>query len=92
MDRLVRRLRSLSESAWRSRREPVTVLLENLASLTGRLERIPAPVAPDLPVYALPDAVVLLGGDVLIALSRTPDLADLDLVDRWFREAFEETG
>ena len=49
-------------------------------------------LSPDLPVYALPDAVVLLGGDVLIALSRTPDLADLDLVDRWFREAFEETG
>jgi hypothetical protein len=67
--RLDRRLRSLSVSAWRSRRASIDALLEELVALTGEVEGRPQPQLPALPEYALADAVSVLAGDVLVANS-----------------------
>jgi hypothetical protein len=67
LDRLDRRLRSLSVSAWRSRRAAVNHLLEQLAVLGAELESHSVPPMPQLPDYALADAVSVLAEDVLSA-------------------------
>jgi hypothetical protein len=62
LDRLVRRLRGLSARAWQAagRRAAVFRLLEQLAAITA-----PGHTLPELPDYALADAVAVLGHDAL---------------------------
>jgi hypothetical protein len=60
LERLVRRLRSLSPRAWASRRDVVRRLLDDLAALSAPGRRV-----PDLPDHALGDAVAVLGQDAL---------------------------
>lgn len=60
LDRLVRRLRHLPSGQWPARRPVVLTLLRRLAG--GR-------VVPDLPDFALPDAVAVVGWEA-IALAR----------------------
>jgi hypothetical protein len=69
--------------AWRPRRSPVLLALVRLAALTALVEGQRLPEPPSLPDYALPDAMAIIGGDAVAALSTTPDdqlLADATAV------------
>jgi hypothetical protein len=71
--RLTLRLRSLSPLAWRSRRKAVITSLARLAAISGRAEHREMPAVPVVADHALADAVAVIGGDVLIALTARPD-------------------
>jgi hypothetical protein len=73
LERLVRRLRSLSAAAWRERRPPVLLALGRLAQLTALTEQRKLPVLPELADHALADAVAVIGGDVLVVLASRRD-------------------
>jgi hypothetical protein len=77
LERLVRRLRGLSALAWRTRREPVEALLEQLERTTASIEDRPPKPIPILPDHALADAVSVLGHDVVSALVREVDGASV---------------
>ncbi len=89
--RLVLRLRSLSPPAWRSRRKSAVAAVDRLADLSGRAEGRPVPPVPAIAMHALADAVAVVGGDVLAALSDSPDDDLLTAVVETIREALEQT-
>jgi len=91
LDRLTRRLRSLSPRAWQTRRAYVVETLRALAEIGRAAERRDAYVVPDLPDYALPDAVAVIGRDALEALARTPVEQLLDRLLSELREALDST-
>jgi hypothetical protein len=80
LDRLVRRLRSLSPAAWRERRLPVVLGLARLAEVSARAEQRELPALPEIAEHALSDAAVVIGGDAVMALRTRQDdalLADV---------------
>jgi hypothetical protein len=83
LDRLVRRLQSLSAPAWTSRRESVIATLEQLVELTGIAEHRVMPELPELSSFALADAVAVIGGDFLAALA---DSGADDILNRFLIE------
>jgi len=80
LTRLIRRARQLSGRAWSTRRAPVIALLGQLADLDAALERTGPHAVPELPDHGLPDALAVIGGDVLEALVATRDPVALDRV------------
>jgi hypothetical protein len=64
LDRLVRRLRGFSPRSWRAndRVEVVRRLAADLVAIGGEGHRL-----PDVPDYALPDVIAVLGADALAA-------------------------
>jgi hypothetical protein len=91
LDRLIRRMSQLSARAWSTRREPVLRLLRELAALDSALESTGRHDVPDLPDHALADATAVIGGDMLEALSGTPDQAVLDRMIAELRAAWSAT-
>jgi hypothetical protein len=89
--RLVYRLRNLSVGAWRGRRAAVVLLVDQLAALSAQLEHRGAPKLPELADHVLTDAVAVIGGDVLDALSTDPDLASQARALADIRAALEAT-
>jgi hypothetical protein len=73
LDRLLRRLRSLSPLAWRLRRPAVVAALDRLAELSTKAEDVPARSVPAVADHALPDAVAVIAGDALASLAEWPD-------------------
>jgi hypothetical protein len=73
--RLVRRLRGLSAGAWRERRAAVVILLEQLAAASAELENRALPSLPEVPNHVFPDALAVIGGDVVNSLNTEPDTA-----------------
>ena len=64
---LVRRLRSLSPRAWQDRRDTARTALAELVALNARLEgRELWP--PNVADHILPDAIAVVGGDVLAVI------------------------
>jgi hypothetical protein len=63
IDRLVRRLQSLSTLAWSTRREVVRSLLGQLIEISGRAEGRCLPELPDVADFALADAVAVIASD-----------------------------
>ena len=90
LEKLVRRLRSLSPRAWVDRRAAVREALRDLVVLNGRLEgrRLDAPVVAD---HVLPDAVAVIGGDVLDALAEAQDRTGLALAVGLLEDALAKT-
>lgn len=91
LDRLVKRLRTMSAVGWRSRRAAVIDLLEALADLSAQLEISATGRLPKLPDHSLADAVSVLGWDCLDNLRMAPDpgpsAAELHrLIVRCFRD------
>jgi hypothetical protein len=90
LDRLVRRLRTLSPAAWRARRAVICELLEALvafdASVSGTLRAV-----PDLPDYALADAVSVMAADSLALVAGTSDEASLVDLGGAIRVALDRT-
>jgi len=82
LDRLVRRLRGLSPRAWQTagRRAAVHRLLEQLAALSAPDHRL-----PELPDFALADAVAVLGHDALADPAHAEGAAQL------LRDALDHT-
>ena len=79
LDRLVRRLRTYTPRAWRGERRS-----ESVRDLAKRLAAIGADgrELPDLPDYALPDVIAVLGADALDAdPDRTNELLRTALVE-----------
>jgi hypothetical protein len=71
LDRLVRRLREFSPSAWTPRRrDAVLAVLRELAALGDGFE---SRQVPDLPDHALADALAVIAGDALDAAERSAD-------------------
>jgi hypothetical protein len=64
LDRLVRRLRGFSPRSWRvdGRLEVIRRLAADLVEISGEGHRL-----PDVPDYALPDVIAVLGADALAA-------------------------
>lgn len=91
LGRLDRRLRGLSAAAWRSRSGAVRQALEELARLDAHARRDRERSLPDLMDYALADALLVIGGDVLEALSENPECGQIDLALSISRRALEET-
>jgi hypothetical protein len=91
LELLIRRLRSLSDRAWSTRREPALVLLRQLAALGSAVEDVGPHEVPDLPDYALADAVALVGGDLLEAASLRGDRAALERALAELRAAWAAT-
>jgi hypothetical protein len=71
LDRLVRRLRSLTSRAWRTgeRAAVVRALAEQLAAIGS-----PGRQLPEIPQHALADAIAVLGQDALDQPARTPEV------------------
>jgi hypothetical protein len=88
LEKLVRRLRSLSPAAWRDRGRPVRETLSGLVALSSELEGRPLET-PEVADHVLADAVAVIGGDVLsaaasghpAALSRAQELISSALND-----------
>jgi hypothetical protein len=89
--RLVLRLRSLSQAAWRPRRKSVISALGKLAELCGLAEQRGVPTLPAVADHALADAVAVIGGDALAALTVRPDEEILAAVVAAMREALTLT-
>jgi hypothetical protein len=89
--RLVLRLRSLSQAAWRPRRKSVIAALARLAELSGLAEHRAVPPVPAVADHALADAVAVIGGDALAALATDPDEEILAEVVAAMREALTLT-
>jgi hypothetical protein len=64
LDQLVRRLRLLSPRSWKNYREPVQEALAALVAIASRREGRELAV-PDLPDHVLPDALAVIGHDLL---------------------------
>jgi hypothetical protein len=92
LDRLIRRLRSLTTNAWRPREAAVRDALVQLVELDRAAERCEQRALPDLPVHALADAVAVVGGDALEALGRRPDGDLLDRMLSLLRSVRESTS
>ena len=62
LDRLVRRLRTLTPSSWRAndRSSVVRRLAEDLVAIGGEGHQL-----PDLPDYALADVIAVVGADAM---------------------------
>jgi len=62
LDRLVRRLRGFSPRSWQAqgRSETVRRLAADLVEIAGEGHRL-----PDVPDYALPDVIAVVGADAL---------------------------
>jgi uncharacterized coiled-coil protein SlyX len=73
LELLVRRLRSLSPAAWRSRRTAVEELLAAMERLTAEAEQRPARPVPEVADHALADAVSVLGTDAIVAIEAKQD-------------------
>jgi hypothetical protein len=91
LTRLIRRVSQLSGRAASARRAPVVALLGQLAELDAALERTAPHAVGDLPDHGLPDALAVIGGDVLVALVAAPDPAALDRVLADLRAAWTAT-
>lgn len=91
LDRLVRRLRSASLARLDEWRRPVEGLIESLVRVSSGLEAADARPVPELPVHAYPDAVAVLGVDVLSTLAAIRDLRHLVAVQGVLRHALEAT-
>jgi hypothetical protein len=89
--RLRRRLRTLTEPAWRTRRDPVLTALARLAALTARLEGMGPRDLPDLPNYALADVAAVVGTDALTAVASPAYDADVVVVLDEFRRLLDVT-
>jgi hypothetical protein len=89
--RLVRRLRSLSRSAWLSRREAVEIALMRLVAITSRMEGLMPRALPSIADHALADAMAVVGGDALAGLEVTVDSSSLADVIAELRAALEAT-
>jgi hypothetical protein len=90
LDRLVRRLRALSPRGWKDRRAPAQAALDGLVALDTQLEErdLESPTVAD---HVLPDAVALIGGDVLEAIATTENADALEAVRRLIGEALVAT-
>jgi hypothetical protein len=89
--RLVRRLRGLSPLAWTPRRAAVALALSRLATLTGLAEQRVVPELPSLANHALADAMAVIAGDAIVALSTRHDGDLLASVLAELRAALEAT-
>lgn len=90
LERLVRRLRSLSQRSWRERRAAAQAALDGLAALDARLEgrQLDTPTVPE---HALADALAVIGGDVLDAIAMLDDRSALDTTIHLLEVALERT-
>jgi hypothetical protein len=88
--RLVRRLRSLSPRSWQPRRPVANSLLAGLVELSASLERRPLE-PPGVPDHVLADAVAVIGGDVLAAITAMQDQDALAAVSDLLRNALDGT-
>jgi hypothetical protein len=91
LTRLIRRASQLSGRAWSTRRAPLIALLGQLADLDAALEQTGLHAVPELPDHGLPDALAVIGGDVLEALVATRDQVALDRVLAELRAAWAAT-
>jgi hypothetical protein len=91
LERLVRRLRSPSTSAWRSRRAPVEACLERLVQITAAAERRAMPKLPRIADHALADAMVVIAGEALSALAANRQASAMASMVAELREALEST-
>jgi hypothetical protein len=91
LTRLIRRVSQLSGRAASTRRAPVIALLGQLAELDCGLEHTGPHAVGELPDHGLPDALAVIGGDVLEALVATADSAALDRVLADLRAAWAAT-
>jgi hypothetical protein len=93
LERLVRRARGLTSRSWPTRRHAVETALTRMEQLGREREnRVGHPV-PELPDYALADALAVLGGDVIESLARVPpDPAQLDRLLSEIRGALDATS
>jgi hypothetical protein len=66
--RLERRLRGMSAAAWRSRTEIIRALLVDLVAIEAGVRDTSPHELPVIADYALADALVVIGGDVVEAL------------------------
>jgi hypothetical protein len=80
LEKLVKRLQSLSAPAWTSRRDPILVCLARLVELNALAEGQPMPELPELASFALADAIMVITGDVLAAHEEAPNGEVLDLL------------
>lgn len=76
LDRLIRRLRSLTRHSWQPRRGDVLTLVERLAELSAGAEHRVAQALPALSDHSLVDIVSVLSDDLLDALEakKSPDV------------------
>jgi hypothetical protein len=91
LTRMVRRVSQLSGRAASTRRAAVIALLGQLAELDAALEQTGPHGVGELPDHGLPDALAVIGGDVLEALVATADPAALDRVLADLRAAWAAT-
>jgi hypothetical protein len=91
LHRLVQRLRGLSPGAWRSRRTAVENLLAGLEKIAAELEGRRSRQVPALPDYARPDAVAVVGGDVIRELDQFRGAPSLSEVGGLIRCALDAT-
>jgi hypothetical protein len=91
LSRLDRRLRGLSAAAWRSRSGAVRQALEELARVDAHARRDRERSLPDLMDYALADALLVIGADVLEALSDNPQSGQIDLALSISRRLLDES-
>lgn len=91
LNRLLKRLRSLSPAAWRPRRSSVLDLLDGLIDLSARFEGTTSHALPDLPDYALADAVAVTGFDCVDLVGATRDSAALGDLNRLIQVGLRET-
>lgn len=71
--RLVRRLRSLSALAWTRRRPPVVLALGRLAALAALAEQRSLPEPPEIADHVLADAMTVIAGEAIVALTNRPN-------------------
>ena len=91
LDRLARRLRSLTPRLWSTYGDPVRAGLLRLAVLAAEAEGIPRHELVAPPDHALGDAYRVIGGDALTALAANPDDDLLDRVTAELREVLAAT-
>lgn len=80
LDQLVRRLRLLSPRSWKNYREPVQDVLAAFVAIASRREGRELAV-PDLPDHALPDALAVIGHDLLDSVDQEITAAVADRMD-----------
>jgi hypothetical protein len=91
LERLTRRLRSLSPLAWRLRRAAVVAAVDRLAELSALAEGVPARAVPPVADHALPDAVAVIAADALASLAERPDQDLVAAVLVTLRVALDDT-
>lgn len=90
LDKLVRRLRSLSPRAWQDRSATVRAALAGLVELSSELEgRALEP--PEVADHVLPDAVAVIGTDVLTTARRADDEAAVARMHELIKTALNVT-